>query len=92
LWQVLVISFGLGETATIACPVRHSFVPELAPDDDVPNSVALNSVNFNTARLIGPALSGFMIEAFDTGPAFLLKAISLLAVVVAVMMIDVDDL
>lgn len=92
LWQVLVISFGLGVTAAIDGPVRHSFVPELVPDEDIPNSVALNSVNFNTARLIGPALSGFMIEAFDTGPAFLLNAISFLAVVVAVMMIDVNQL
>ena len=92
LWHVLVIAFGLGVTAAIDGPVRHSFVPELVPDEDVPNSVALNSVNFNTARLIGPALSGFMIEAFDTGPAFLLNAISFLAVVVAVLMIDANEL
>lgn len=92
LWHVLVIAFGLGVTAAMDGPVRHSFVPELVPDEDVPNSVALNSVNFNTARLIGPALSGFMIEAFDTGPAFLLNAISFLAVVVAVLMINNDEL
>ena len=92
LWHVLVIAFGLGVTAAMDGPVRHSFVPELVPEEDIPNSVALNSVNFNTARLIGPALSGFMIEAFDTGPAFLLNAISFLAVVVAVLMIDNDEL
>lgn len=92
LWHVLVVAFGLGVTATIDGPVRHSILPELVPDEDIPNSVALNSVNFNTARLIGPALSGFMIEAFDTGPAFLLNSISFLAVVIAVLMIDHDEL
>jgi MFS family permease len=92
LWHVLVISFGLGVTAAIDGPVRHAFLPELVPQEDVANSVALNSVNFNTARLIGPALSGFMIEAFDTGPAFLLNAISFLAVVLAVLMLDTSSL
>lgn len=92
LWHVLLIAFGLGVTAAIDGPVRHAFLPELVPQDDVANSVALNSVNFNTARLIGPALSGFMIEAFDTGPAFLLNAISFLAVVLAVLMLDRKEL
>ena len=92
LWHVLLIAFGLGVTAAMDGPVRHSFIPELVPEEDVPNSVALNSVNFNTARLVGPALSGFMIEAFDTGPAFLLNAISFLAVVIAVLMIDNNEL
>ena len=92
LWHVLVIAFGLGLTAAMDGPARHALVPELVPEEDIPNSVALNSVNFNTARLIGPALSGFMIEAFDTGPAFLLNSISFLAVVVAVLMIDKDEL
>lgn len=92
LWHVLVIALGLGITAAIDGPVRHSFIPELVPEEDIPNSVALNSVNFNTARLIGPALSGFMIEAFDTGPAFLLNAISFLAVIAAVLMIDNSEL
>ena len=92
LWHVLVIAFGLGVTAAIDGPVRHAFVSELVPENDVANSVALNSVNFNTARLVGPALAGFMIEAFDTGPAFLLNAMSFLAVVVAAMMLDIDAL
>ena len=92
LWHVLVIAFGLGVTSAVDGPVRHSFLPELVPDEDIPNSVALNSVNFNTARLIGPALSGFMIEAFDTGPAFLLNSISFLAVIAAVLMIDKNQL
>jgi len=92
LWHVLLIALALGITSAVDGPVRHSFLPELVPEEDIPNSVALNSVNFNTARLIGPALSGFMIEAFDTGPSFLLNAISFLAVIAAVLMIDNDEL
>ena len=92
LWHVLVIALALGITSAVDGPVRHSFIPELVPEEDIPNSVALNSVNFNTARLIGPALSGFMIEAFDTGPSFLLNAISFLAVIAAVLMIDNKEL
>jgi MFS family permease len=92
LWHVLLISLALGITSAIDGPVRHSFLPELVPEEDIPNSVALNSVNFNTARLIGPALSGFMIEAFDTGPSFLLNAVSFLAVIAAVLMINDDEL
>lgn len=92
IWHVLVVAFGLGVTAAIDGPVRHSILPELVPDEDLPNSVALNSVNFNTARLIGPALSGFMIEAFGTGPSFLLNSISFLAVIIAVLMINSKEL
>lgn len=92
LWHVLLIALALGITSAVDGPVRHSFLPELVPEEDIPNSVALNSVNFNTARLIGPALSGFMIEAFDTGPSFLLNSISFLAVIAAVLMIDHDEL
>jgi MFS family permease len=49
---------------------------------DMPNAVSLNSANFNFGRLIGPALSGLLIAAFGTGPAFLINAAAYIVVII----------
>ena len=83
LWHVFLLAFALGVSTAIDGPVRQSFTNEVVGHDDLPNAVSLNSANFNAGRLIGPAVSGFLIAAFGTGPSFLFNAFSYLFVILA---------
>ena len=82
IWHVMVLAFALGISDAADKPVRQSFVSEMVGFADMPNAVSLNSANFNLGRLIGPALSGIMIAAFGTGPAFLINGASYVLVII----------
>lgn len=89
-WQILVLSACLGIINAFDMPNRQAFVPELVEDrKDLSNVIALNSAQFNLARLIGPAIAGAMITLVGEGMCFLLNAISFVAVIVAVIMMRV---
>jgi MFS family permease len=88
LWHVYVLALLLGLTNVLDTPVRQAFVSELVGPDLLPNAVALNSATFNTARITGPALGGLVIAWLGVGPAFLLNAVSYLAVLAALWRMD----
>ena len=92
LWHVFLLAFVLGIFNAIDAPIRQSFNAELVGTDDLPSAVSLNSANFNTGRLVGPAISGFLIQAFDTGPSFLINAASYLFVILALLMMRPEQL
>ena len=92
IWHVMVIAFALGLTDATDKPVRQSFVSEMVGVTDMPNAVSLNSANFNLGRLIGPALSGVLIAAFGTGPAFLINASTYLLVILVMANIRENEL
>ena len=92
LWHVMVMAFVLGCAGSIENPMRMALNAEMVGRDDIPNAVSLNSMNFNTARLVGPALSGVLIAAFGTGPSFLINAVSYLFVIGALIAIRVSEL
>ncbi len=72
----LVLAFAaiLGIVTALDGPARQSIVSDLVPSDQVVNAVALNSANFNAARLVGPAIAGLMIAAWGPGWVFLVNA------------------
>ena len=81
-WQVLVISAFTGIVTAVDWPARQSFVSEQVHDrDTVVNAVALNSLIFNIARVIGPAIGGLTIAAVGIPWTFALNAASFLAVI-----------
>ena len=65
-----------GCLVAIDTPTRQAFVPEMVGPGHLTNAVALNSVTFNSARIVGPALAGLLISVFDTGPVFAITAVS----------------
>lgn len=71
---VLLFAAFLGIVTALDGPARQSIVSDLVPPDQVVNAVALNSANFNAARLVGPALAGLMIAAWGPGWVFLVNA------------------
>jgi MFS family permease len=92
IWHVMVLAFALGISDAADKPVRQSFVSEMVGETDMPNAVSLNSANFNLGRLIGPALSGLMIAAFGTGPAFLINAVTYVLVIIVMANIRESEL
>lgn len=88
IWQVYFLAFLLGLFGSIDGPIRFAFTSELVGVKDIPNAVSLNSANFHLGRLIGPALSGFLIAWFGTGPSFMLNAASYIFVLGALFMMD----
>jgi MFS family permease len=92
LWMVygLVLVFGVAQS--IDNPTRLAFVPEMVGPADLSNAVGLNSTMFQLARIVGPAIAGVLIVTIDTGPCFLLNALSYVAVIGALFAMDTSTL
>lgn len=88
LWHVFVLAGVLGIATAIDAPVRQAFTSEIVGMEDLPNAVSLNSANFNGGRLVGPAISGFLIAAFGTGPSFLINGASYFFVIFALIKLN----
>ena len=69
IWHVYVLALLLGVSSAFDAPARQSFVSELVEPEDLTNAVGLNSANFNSARIVGPALAGVLIAALGGGVA-----------------------
>lgn len=78
---LLTFTFLLGAGAVMNEPAWQSLMPDLVPPEKLPSAVALNSVGFNIARAVGPALGGLVIAMSGSGTAFLLNAISFFGVI-----------
>jgi MFS family permease len=92
LWHVYALAFVLGLSNAFDQPTRQSFVIEMVGRDDLMNAVALNSGMFNGARLIGPAIGGFVIAAVGVKAAFLVNGVSFIPVLIGLLMIDTSKL
>ncbi len=80
-WWLLGLTFALGLGSAMNAPAWSATIPELVPREELAAAVALNSVGFNIARAIGPALGGSVMAASSAGVVFLLNAVSFLAVI-----------
>jgi len=83
VWHVIVLAVVLGTVNSVDMPTRQAMVLELVERDDALNAVALNSSAFNLGRIIGPAISGFLIAATGVGGCFLANGLSFLAILAA---------
>ncbi|MGH8960870.1 MAG: MFS transporter [Jatrophihabitantaceae bacterium] len=91
-WHVLVLATLLGLIAAVDTPVRQSFVVEMVGRKDLVNAVGINSTIFNAARILGPAVAGVMITAVGTGWAFLVNALSSMAVLAGLWLMRPSEL
>jgi MFS family permease len=74
--EVLVgLNLMFGMVKVLEQPVRHSLVPNLVLREDMSSAIGFDSVGFNTARIIGPAIAGVTIVAVGVGPIFVLNSI-----------------
>lgn len=81
---LLVLTFALSAGDAIESPTWRAVLPELVAKEDLPAAAALNGIEFNFARAIGPALAGIVIAIANVGTAFLVNAASFLGVIIVI--------
>jgi MFS family permease len=86
VWQVLVLATMLGIASAFDIPMRQSFIVEMVGKEDLMNAIALNSSLFNAARVVGPAIAGFLIGAFGIAWCYLLNGVSYIAVIAGLLL------
>ena len=79
--HVILLAAFNGTVGSFDMPGRQSFVVEMVGYEDLANAIALNSMMFNGARMLGPAAAGLLIAYLGTGTCFLINGLSFLAVI-----------
>ena len=101
IWHILVLSFDTGTAQAFGGPAYQSLIPSLVGKQDLTNAIALNSIQFNVARMVGPLLAGASLAAFKRGgvedmtayaACFALNALSFLVVIVSLMSLQIQHL
>jgi predicted MFS family arabinose efflux permease len=87
IWHVFLLSFVTGSAQSFSGPAYISLLPLLVKREDVPNAVAMNSMQFNLARVIGPAIGGVVFAMFGAAFCFGINGVSFIAVIIALSMI-----
>ncbi|KJU85915.1 major facilitator transporter [Candidatus Magnetobacterium bavaricum] len=91
IWLILAIATILGTVNSIDIPVRQSFIIEITGRENLLNAVALNATMFHTARVIGPLISGIVIEYYGAALCFYINVLSFLPVVYALWSIQLKQ-
>ena len=101
VWHILVLSFITGTAQAFGGPAYQSLIPSLVSKQDLTNAIALNSIQFNVARMLGPLLAGATLAALKRwGVAdmtalaicFAVNALSFLAVILSLMSLHIKHL
>lgn len=91
LWHIVVLSVIMGCINAFDVPTRHSFVIDMVENkEDLGNAIALNSLMFNGARLVGPSVAGLLLAVTSEGVCFLINAISYLFVIGSILLMKVE--
>lgn len=91
VFSISVLSFLLGIVTALDLPTRQAFAVELVGKEALTSAIALNSGTFNSARVVGPGIAGIIIASLGVGGAFILNGVSYLAVLVALLCIEVKQ-
>ncbi len=92
VWHILLLSVILGSINAFDVPARQALVYDMVDRKEyLPNAIALNSSMVNAARLVGPALSGIVLEKFGAAICFLSNAGSFVAVIVSLMLMRLPN-
>jgi predicted MFS family arabinose efflux permease len=86
VWHILTLSFIVGTAQSFGGPAYLALIPSLVKPEDLPNAIALNSIQFNLARVIGPVL-GALALAIGAAWCFALNGISFIAVIITLLII-----
>jgi MFS family permease len=86
---VVAVVFVIGCSAALRFPFQQSILPDVVPREDLLSATSLSSAQYNLGRVLGPALAGIVIALGSYGLAFAVNAVSFLAVVVAVLFVQV---
>ena len=87
VWHILCLSFVSGFAQAFGGPAYQALIPTLVEKEDMPNAIALNSIQFNVAVMIGPALAGQALAKLGESWCFGLNALSFLAPIISLSLI-----
>jgi MFS family permease len=88
VWHIFVLASLLGVVNAFDIPGRQAFLVDMVGKEDLMNAIALNSSMFNGARIIGPAIAGILVARIGEGWCFFANAISYIAVIVGLLMMQ----
>jgi MFS family permease len=86
VWPVYALAALSSAVGAFDLPARQSLVPSLVPRDDLPNAISLNTIMQQTSQVLGPALGGIVIASTNVGWAYVINAVSFVAVIVALLL------
>ena len=87
VWHILSLSFIVGTAQAFGGPAYQALIPTLVKSDDLPNAIALNSIQFNLARVIGPILGGLALTKLGAAWCFGLNGLSYIAVIITLVLV-----
>src|SRR5436190_2392739 len=85
--HIMIIAFLNGLVNAINTPVRQGIVSDLVPRDDLQNAIAVNSAQFQTSQLLGPAIAGVVVATIGAGWAFMINGLSFVAVIISLLLL-----
>lgn len=88
VWPILVLSFFVGIAQAFGGPAYSALVPSLVDKEHLPNAISLNSIQFNLARVIGPALGGAALANLGAAWCFGMNAVSYVAVIFTLLIVN----
>ena len=92
VWHIIALSALLGLVNSFDGPARQAFVVEMVGREDLPNAIALNSMMFNSARIIGPAMGGVLLATVGADWCFLINGFTFLAVIAGLLAMQLPAL
>jgi MFS family permease len=92
VWHVYVLAVLAGVAQVFDSPGRHALVYRMVGRAELPNAIALNTSVFNASRIIGPGIAGLLIASVGVGACFALNAVSFVAVLAALLLMDTREL
>jgi predicted MFS family arabinose efflux permease len=87
VWHILTLSFFVGLGQSFGGPAYSALLPTLVATEDLPNAIAMNSIQFNLARIIGPTIGGLAYTTLGAAWCFILNGLSYVAVIVSLIII-----
>jgi MFS family permease len=92
VWHVYLLALLAGIAQVFDSPGRHALVYQMVGRAELPNAIALNTSVFNASRIVGPGIAGVLIASVGVGTCFLLNAVSFVAVLAALLLMDTREL
>ena len=89
VWHILALSFVVGFAQAFGGPAYQALIPTLVSPKDLPNAIALNSIQFNLARVIGPMLGGVALTSLGPAWCFSFNGLSFIAVIISLSLLPV---
>lgn len=87
IWHILALSFVVGTAQAFGGPAYQSLIPTLVDKQDLPNAIALNSIQFNLGRMIGPALGLLAFTRLGAAWCFYFNGLSYVAVIITLWLV-----